>query len=174
MRKIDEIAAQQFGGDTLAVINHYVQNKMCLDDFVDDFTKEEAEHAFSLLVDAVADNYGGMDSLQTIVIFDNHLEELGVSEETVETASINPFKKGTINALIKLLLSIFVPLALYAIIRQFTDNTSWIFAVQTCLIGVFSINLATALLKLLKFRKLKKQYPKIKAIRDIAKAKEAD
>jgi hypothetical protein len=102
------------------------------------------------------------------------LQRLGISEEEMENAVVNPFKKDTLKALIRLLLSIFIPTVVYAIIRQFTDDTSWIFAVQTCLIGVFSINLATSLLKLLKFRKLKKQLPQIKAIRDIAKAKETN
>ena len=174
MRKIDEIAAQQFGGNTLAVIDHYVQNKMCLDDFVDDFTKEEAEYTFSVLVEIAEEDYGGSNNLQDCVFFDMKLQRLGISEEEMENAVANPFKKDTLKALICLLLSIFIPTVVYAIIRQFTDDTAWIFGLQTCLIGVFSINLATALLKLLKFRKLKKQYPEIKAIRDIAKAKEAD
>ena len=174
MRKIDEIAAQQFDGDTLAVINHYVQNKMCLDDFVDDFTKEEAEYTFSVLVEIAAEDYGGSNNLQDCVLFDMKLQRLGISEEEMENAVANPFKKDTLKALIRLLLSIFIPTVVYAIIRQFTDDTSWIFAVQTCLIGVFSINLATALLNLLRFRKLKKQLPQIKAIKAIAKEKEAD
>ena len=174
MRKIDEIAAQQFGGNTFAVIDHYVQNKMCLDDFVDDFTKEEAEYAFHLATDKVAEHYGGKENLQDCVLFDMKVQGLGISEEEIENAVVNPFKKDTLKAFAKLLLSIFIPTIVYAIARQFTDDTSWIFGVQSVLIGLFSINLATALLKLLRFRKLKKQYPEIKAIRDIAKAKEAD
>ena len=54
MRKIDILANEKFNGDTKMAIFTLLSQGQSIDEYVDEFTKEESEIAFDKLIDIVA------------------------------------------------------------------------------------------------------------------------
>ena len=67
-----------------------------------------------------------------------------------------PFGKSLRNNVIKLLLAVIVPLAIYALIKDSTD-AEWLFWIQSCAITYFSFDIAVSLINYIRFTKIKKK-----------------
>ncbi len=88
MRKLDELAAREFGGDVNQTLEHlfYHGEKNCLDEYVDEMTSEEARFVVNLVKAEAVKHYGGEEGLRQAIKNESRLEHLKMTHAQVVNA----------------------------------------------------------------------------------------
>ena len=83
-------------------------------------------------------------------------QQIDISPDDVKPDTANPFKKALLCSILLILGAIVLPVVLLMILNSMGAEAGWVYAVSSIAIGLCSMNLATALMKFCKFRKMQK------------------
>ena len=157
MRELDKIANEYYDGDTKKAIKGFFLKQQCISNYIDEFTPEEAEFAFSLVLEDMAKQYGGKEKLGKKWARSMTLEQLDLTEKEVLEAEENPYKTDVLKAFLKLLLAE-AGVIILSLIGNF-DKTFLGLAFSS-VTTIFSMNLAGGIMRYFQFKKIKKQLKK--------------
>ena len=159
MNKTDLLAQERFDGDLRKTIDYILHNfdKEKLNEYVYDFNKEQAV-IFIDIYTKEAVSLMTPEEINELVVGDYEQSCIGMSEDEIVSALVNPFGQRIKKRLGLLAAAILGP---YAVALLLPDN---VFSTTsaTFFVGIFTaiiaITMARDILNYFKFRKLKKKY----------------
>ena len=155
-RKIDIVAEEMFDGDVEKTLNYLLDNDQCIEQYIDELTKAEA----NLVLDWVDKNiietkFGGKEKFQRNIINEmrlkSSLETIKMSEEQVRITEKNPFISLILKHIAILISGIVVVL-----VAEGVFNEHQILSILPFFIGFEALNLSGGIFKCIKFKKAKK------------------
>ena len=151
---LQEYADKYYGGDRYRTIHHLMLNtgEAGFDPYVDELTQEDADFVVCLLTMDMIRMYGKKGCYQLLKT--NKLAaSLGTTTDEVLARKKNPYTKGFLIGLI--LFAGAIGASLLPIVFPILSNSFWIICAST-LITLASMNLATKLIPLLRYSKLRR------------------
>lgn len=157
MRELDKIANEYYDGDTLKAIKGFFENQQCIDSYVSEFTKEEAEYAYCLIMDDMAEKNGGRKQLGKKFAREIQLQQMNLTEEEILNAKKNPYKSNLLKSFLKLLLIEGGVISVALAGNKINIDSSTLGILASTLTTMVSMDLANSILAYSKFKKIKKQ-----------------
>lgn len=160
---LQEIADQHFSGNRYRAIYHLLDNEG-IEDYINEFSKEEAQFVLYVGEKHVIDTYGGEAAFCDAIMADIEAQDLGVTMETIRQKTKNPFAKKALLGIFALIIAIAL-----AILRTTKKSASFdiLLPLSSVFIGIASLNF----INFFRYKKLQKKAKKLPSIETIKNTK---
>lgn len=152
LRNLDKLANERFNGDIEATLNYLLFNTdgVYIDDYVEEFNKEETRKVLEIMKKTVMYAYGGKKNYNSVRDIEIGLHAFELTREEVLNAPQNPYKTKLGKSFLSMLIGLAGILALNAVPGVNLPILS------STIIGILSLNVVQKLNNYQKFKNLKK------------------
>lgn len=157
-RQLDQYAEEHHDGSIKKAIWDllHTADKDTFHEYVKEMNEEEASFTLDLIEYHTIRKLGGEENYEIAYRAEELSQQIGISSADVKPDTPNPFKKALLCSILLILGAIVLPVVLLMILNSMGAEAGWVYAVSSIAIGLCSMNLATALIKFCKFRKMQR------------------